>query len=77
MAANGLVGQSRDDAEFKPHYNGWFRQEGAFTPLQALVDLPNVTIESPVGIDELGRIPVGGRDDYAHHQYALVLVPVQ
>ena len=73
-----MVGQSRDDAEYRaPHYHGWLWQEGAFTPLQPLVDLPNVNIESPLGIDELGRIPVNGSDDDWHHQYALVLVPVQ
>ena len=75
--AGQIVGQARDDAEFAPYYHGWIWQEGTYTPLQDLVDLPDATIEIPVAIDDQGRIAVGGRPlDRTEGARALLLVPM-
>lgn len=75
--AGQVVGQARDDSEWAPHYQGWIWQEGTYTPLQDLVDLPDATIEIPVAIDDQGRIAVGGRPlDRTEGARALLLVPM-
>ncbi len=71
-----IVGQARDEIE-PPHYNGWIWRDGAYTPLQDLIDAADVTIEIPRAIDDDGRIAAWGRPVRGGGQRALLLVPAR
>jgi probable HAF family extracellular repeat protein len=60
-SAGHIVGEARDGSDWDPHYHGWIWQDGTYTPLQSLIDSTDVTIESPVAIDDDGWIATAGR----------------
>jgi hypothetical protein len=75
--AGQIVGLAQDDVE-PPHYHGWIWREGAYTPLQDLIDTADVTIEIPRAIDDDGRIAAWGlRPVRGGGQRALLLVPAR
>jgi uncharacterized membrane protein len=76
-SAGHIVGQARDDSDVDPHYHGWIWQDGTYTSLQTLIDATDVTIESPVAIDDGGWIATAGRPLQGHGTRALLLKPLR
>ena len=72
-----IVGQARDEIE-PPHYHGWIWRDGAYTPLQDLIDAADITIEVARAIDDDGRIAASGlRPVRGGGLRALLLVPAR
>jgi hypothetical protein len=72
-----IVGLAQDDIE-PPNYHGWIWRDSAYTPLQDLIDVADLTIEIPRAIDDDVRIAAWGlRPVRGGGHRALLLVPAR